>query len=195
MVLSITICLSLEEKKENFLLFVLPEIFLRGWYSMKKSGIAILGIFSILVMVVAISGCTSTQTYSGNGISFQYPDDWSQFTPDTASADKVVSLQANKGSYSMLGVYVYDAEGGGLNDWKSVQRASLSAANTIISEQSVQIAGVTGNRLDYNMVPTGQQVDIIFVKNGKTYNLIFTTGSINAINSDINTIVNSFKTT
>lgn len=162
---------------------------------MNKPIIAILGIFSILVMVVAISVCASTQTYSGNGILFQYPDDWSQFTPDTSSADKVVSLQANKGSYSMLGVYIFDAEGYGLNDWKSVQRASLSAANTIISEQSVQIAGVTGNRLDYNLVPTGQQVDIMFVKNDKTYNLIFTTGSINAINSDINTIVNSFQTT
>jgi hypothetical protein len=169
-------------------------------------------ILAVLLVVLCASGCTSqTQTnssnsttvsssgttFSGNGTTFQIPQGWNQYTPDEGMADRIAALETDKGNYSLLSVYIKPDEGQGLEYWKTDQKNSLESSETKISEGPVQIAGVNGYRLDYSYTDNGggQHTDIIFVKNGKYYDLMFTTSSINDINSDINTIISSFQTT
>lgn len=49
---------------------------------MRKQVVQLLGILSILVFVVSISGCIDdtpeNKNYSANGITFQYPGNWSE---------------------------------------------------------------------------------------------------------------------
>lgn len=179
-----------------------------GWWSKQGSGakaaIIIAGICVIgLIVIVGLAGMfssdkttssSSLQTFSGSGISFQYPEDWSQ---DSKTGDEVVSLATSKGDSSSLAVYVEDSNGKDLDYWKGVQTDALTSAETVISKGPIQIAGVTGYRLDdkYTDYGGGEQVDIIFVKNDVYYDLLFTTHSISAIENDIQTIVDSFKTT
>jgi hypothetical protein len=142
------------------------------------------------------SNSTNLNTFKGSGVTFQYPKDWNQYTSDSSDPDRIVALKSDKADISLLSVFVEDAHGDGLEYWKKIQKDALSSNDTIISEKSVQIAGVSGYRLDYSYTNNGggEHSNIIFVKNGKKYELLFTTGSISAIQNDINTIVNSFKT-
>jgi hypothetical protein len=60
----------------------------------------------------------------------------------------------------------------------------------------VEIAGVQGYRINYNSNDGYEDAEIIFVKNYIYYDIYFSsTSSIRAIESDINTVVNSFQTT
>lgn len=140
---------------------------------------------------------SSLQTFNGGGISFQYPNNWQEYTPEGGLDDKTVALKTPDGGYSLLSVFVKESDNS-LEYWKDISVNNPYSSNTVIDQESIQIAGVDGYRVDSsysNSGSTGYHVDVIFVKNGKYYNLLFTTSSISAIESDINTIVNSFQTT
>lgn len=144
------------------------------------------------------SASSSLQTFNGKGISFQYPNNWNEYTPNKGlDDDEVVNLETDAGDYSILSVYVKNSDEN-LEYWKDIAVDNPYSPNTDIDQKSIQIAGVDGYRVDssYSISGgSGYQSIIIFVKNGKYYKLLFTTGSISAIESDINTIVNSFQTT
>jgi hypothetical protein len=170
---------------------------------MEKSGI-VLGILSILIVVVAISGCTSgdtnletniiNNTYTGHGITFKYPSDWSQNTSKNVKPpeNEVVSLtKADGDNIYVFKVFVNDSGGRTLNSFINEYRKT----GTTINEEPVKIAGVTGHRI-YNTATTkgeGNNLWYVFVKNGKIYTLLFSDYYV--IQDDINTIVNSFQTT
>lgn len=151
----------------------------------------------VLLVVVCASGCTKTQTFNGSGVTFQYPQDWSQYILDEVNPSRIAALETPKGNNSTLWININDTGGRGLEEWKNIGKGFLSLHRTVISEGSVQIAGVDGYRIDSTdkKERNAQYVDIFFVKNGKFYYLMFGTGSITDINGDINTIVNSFQTT
>ena len=168
---------------------------------MKEAKLLILGVLSVLMVVVAVSGCTSntnTQTFNGQGISFQYPSDWQQFTPNNTDASEVVHLQITEGT-SILGVFVKSDDGLNLELQKEAMLMGISRNNNVISINKINIAGGSGYRIDTSYEKgngsKGYHTHIFFVKNGKFYLLLFTTDSLSAIESDINTIVNSFQTT
>jgi|GEM_PF-3453354 len=157
----------------------------------------LIGIIGLIAISAISYGFNQNKTYNDGAISFQYPKDWNQYTPDTFNIDRVAAFNTTKGDNSLLSIYIKDAHGEGLEYWKNIQKMALTSSETLISEGPVQIAGVTGYRIDYTYTDYGggTQEDIIFVKNDKYYDLLFTTQSLSSINSDINTIVNSFQTT
>jgi len=109
-------------------------------------------------------------------------------------AGHIVALRKDKGAdFSLLGVQKLDAHGDGLEYWKTIHKDVLNSTDTIIYEGNVQIAGVNGSRLDYTYQNT-EQSSIIFIKNGYLYRLLFTTNKVSDIESEINTIINSFQT-
>jgi PsbP-like protein len=162
-----------------------------------------LGILFILIVVVAISGWTNdtnletniiNNTYTGNGITFKYPSDWSQNTSTNVKrlAEPVVTFtKADGDNIYAFNVFVNDSGGNTLNSFINKYRKT----GTTINEEPVKIAGVTGHRI-YNTATTqggGNNLWFIFVKNGKIYTLLFSDYYV--IQDDINTIVNSFQTT
>jgi hypothetical protein len=171
---------------------------------LEKSGIMVLGILSILMVVVAISGCTSgdtnletniiNKTYIGHGITFKYPSDWSQNTSTNVKplGEPVVTFKKADGdNIYVFNVFVNDSSGRTLNSFIDEYRKT----GTTINEKPVKIAGVIGHRI-YNTATTkggGNNLWFIFVKNGKIYTLWFSDYYV--IQDDINTIVNSFQTT
>jgi PsbP-like protein len=170
---------------------------------MNKSGIIVLGILSVSMIVVAISGCTNdtnletnitNKTYTGHGITFKYPSDWSQNTSTNVKPpeNEVVSLtKADGDNIYLFNIFVNDSGGRTLNSFINEYRKT----GTTINEEQVKIAGVTGHRI-YNTATTqggGNNLWFIFFKNGKIYTLWFSDYYV--IQDDINTIVNSFQTT
>ncbi len=189
-----------------------------GWWSRQgsgaKAGVIIAGLCCIgLIVIIGLVGLyfpdatslmtsqsdspysssNSLKTYSGHGIYFQYPSEWSEYTSDAADSDRIVSLETDKGDSSLLAVFAESDEGKDLEYWKDIDLGAASNMGTVTSQKKIKIAGVTGYRID-SSTEYSYQSSITFVKNGKTYNLLFTTGSLNAIDGDINTIVSSFKT-
>jgi len=139
---------------------------------------------------------SSLESFTGSGVSFQYPKEWTEYTPDEVKATEVVNLKTTKGDTSILTVYAEDDSGEDLDYWKDVLLDATSSQSTVTSQKSLTIAGVNGYRIDSTSSSSdAEQSWIFFVKNGKIYKLLFTTGSLSAISSDIDTIVNSFKTT
>ena len=140
---------------------------------------------------------SSLETYTGSGVSFQYPKEWTEYTPEELKVGEVVNLKTTKGDTSILTVYADDDSGEDLDYWKDIIFDAAEAQGTVTSQKDLTIAGVNGYRVD-SISSSGSDTQfsqIIFVKNGKSYKLLFTSGSLSAINSDIDTIVNSFKTT
>ena len=196
----------------------------KNWFKRQNNGVkAVIGIAGLccigLILLVVIGGMmapdattdttststsssstsssassSSLQTFNGGGISFQYPNNWNEYTPDGGLGDRTVALETQDGGYSLLSVYVENSDES-LEYWKDISVNNQYSSNTVIDQESIQIAGVDGYRVDssyYNSGGTGYQIDVIFVKNGKYYDLLFTTSSISAIENDINTIINRF---
>ncbi|MDO8869516.1 MAG: PsbP-related protein [Methanobacteriaceae archaeon] len=199
----------------------------KNWFKRQNNGVkALIGIVGLccigVILLVVISGMmapdattdstststtsspstssstsSSLQTFNGGGISFQYPNNWNEYTPEEESADRVASLETDAGDYSLLSVYVEESDEN-LEYWKDIVVNNPYSSNVVVDQKSIQIDGVDGYRVDSsysNSGNSGYQSNIIFVKNGKYYKLLFTTSSLAAIDSDMNTIINSFRTT
>lgn len=192
----------------------------KGWWGQQSTGVkALIGIATVCVVglvVIIVMGAmifpdlttsytsptTTTaglQTYTGNGISFQHPSKWHEYAPDPdlVSADEILNMETTGDDRSILTVSAESADGKDVAYWKNISLGSVSSTDTVISQKQIDIAGVNGYRIDtsYTDSGSGYQSDIFFVKNGKLYTLLFTTDSLTSINSDINTIVNSFEVT
>ena len=169
---------------------------------MKKHGIIIPGIIAILLMVVVISGCTSTTVpYNNSGISFNYSSDWN--TPVNANLPSGIGITSNKTKENLtarMDITIQDSNNP-LSMWIDSVKAKINGTTstmngTLLSEGPVEIAGVQGYRINYNSNDGYEDAEIIFVKNYIYYDIYFSsTSSISAIESDINTVVNSFQTT
>ena len=160
-----------------------------------------------MLMIVAISGCTSvpntanTKTYSNNsiGISFQYPPDWNIYQKETHTNWN--SWSENNKTASDVAVFVEK----GNTDLETRKNITLDYINSYnsdfggsIRQNQIKIAGGTGYRIDASLNETNgtiYQSHMFFVKNDTMYTFLFTTKSLTAIESNINTIVNSFQTT
>lgn len=94
---------------------------------MGRSWIVVLGIMSLLMGVVAISGCAeNTKEYNNNLISFSYPESWNIFMDDSTSNDVQIEFEGP----NIISCIIQDAElytgnvktdyleGAGFNDYK-----------------------------------------------------------------------------
>jgi hypothetical protein len=144
--------------------------------------IALIGIIGILVLVVAVSGCTSTntssnKTYSANGVTFIYPGNWTE--------QNLTSLQTTIGSTGTALAVVGDGSGNkfgvakrnigsnervsSLSEWASGYNSSMqSQGSTYVSEKSLTVNGVDAYQMTFQ--DSGSYItDIFFVKNGTGY--------------------------
>jgi hypothetical protein len=159
-------------------------------------------ILGILLTVVFATGCTfsntqtssDTQTYQGNGISFKYPTAWIIYTPSESTS--LVNLKTSAGNSSTFSVYKESSSNSNLDYWKNInENVSPTSGDKILSEKTIKVDGVNAYQIirSYQDYSGGEQELIFFIKNGEYYELYFTTDSVQSIQNDIDTIVNSFK--
>lgn len=136
----------------------------------------------LLVMIVAISGCTTSQTasnktYSANGVSFTYPGNASE--QNSSTFDSIAGSQgtvlASVGDNSSFDFGVIKIIVGSnqqlntINQWAKNMNATFKSENdTYVREKKVTIDGVDG----YIMVAKDSQYyyqGAIFIKNNTGY--------------------------
>jgi hypothetical protein len=173
---------------------------------MKKYAIFVI---AILALVIFTSGCTDDiQSYSGNGVSFNYPGSWDELSkvmnanalvgvgdPDsidksTNMANTVVIVQkvAMPSGYTLKQVV----------DATFAQIAAKDSSFQKISEKAITYNGAEAYELVYKMNVDGvqkQEKAVIFEKNGSLYGI---TGSslpadFNSEQANFDMVINSFK--
>ena len=190
-----------------------------GWWSRQSSGgkaaVGLVGLCCIgLILIIAIGGMflpdtilnnqdqnTSSindKTFEGSGISFKYPSTWSINSSGNESSDKVVTLIRKEPGISFITVSKESTKGHSLTYWlRIMQTPANSTGNTLISTNNVTVDGSQGYQITwkYTALGGGEQQTTFFIKNDTVYQMLVTTDSVSSIQSDINTIVNSFKVT
>ena len=181
-----------------------------GWWNKQgkgvKAAIGIVGVCVIgLIFIIAIGGMLSPdknqstsssadKTFQGSGISFNYPNSWNEYTPQTTTSESVVNLERDDPNVAILSVSEY-------NDSRSLTELLASETNIaesegdVISKTSVTVDGEPGYQITwkYSTNGGGIQQNTFFVKNNIEYRIVFTGDSVSDIQSDINTVLNSFK--
>ncbi|MGZ7135261.1 MAG: PsbP-related protein [Methanobacterium sp.] len=172
---------------------------------MKKLGI--FGIISILVLIVAMSGCSSTNTYNANGISFNYPSSWQTFSTKTLST--IVAVGDPK---------TVDNSTGYPNTYALVQKATIPSGSSLkqvydavyaqyaagltnyktISENTTTVDGTTAyvNIHSYDINGTPTQEEAVWIGKNSTIYVILCgalPGDFASQQSNFNMIINSFK--
>lgn len=175
---------------------------MKGGIDLNKS---MIGILSILVLVVLVSGCSSTNSanhYSskdttGKEISFDYPNGW---TFEDRAAGIVIQGEKNDTNITTVTISKLPAGSSSLETLKN--NSTLVRTGTIVSETNRTVDGVTAKEITLNQVAgaaigkIGEAKVVIYIKNGNVYTISFFTGdTIQNIQDDIDTIVNSFKAT
>lgn len=175
---------------------------------MKKHAILVI---AILALVIFASGCTTggnnTSTYSGNGVSFNYPASWQQL--QTSSQITLVSVGDPKSA---------DNSTGSVNTLVAVQKTALPNGNSLkqvydntyaqfaaqeasfktISDTTTTVDGTTAYVNTHTVDVRGVQKKekaVWFEKNGSAY--VILCGSLPADfdsqQANFDTIINSFK--
>lgn len=158
----------------------------------------------MLILVVLASGCTSTsgnqfttKDSSGKEMSFTVPDGW---TFDEDAPGVVVSGETNKTNNTAVVISKLPTNGASLEDLKS--NTTYVKTGNRVSEVTRTVDGVQAYEITTDQMAgpligkLGEAKDIIFVKNGNVYKIsFFTGGTLQSIQQDIDTIVNSFKST
>ncbi|MGF7119471.1 PsbP-related protein [Methanobacterium oryzae] len=162
-----------------------------------------ISIIAIMLVVVCAAGCidSSPKTYTGNGLSFQYPADWSSYESDLqksmgSSGDVLVSL--GKGDE---GVFVAKMNLGtaqvSASEFADAFKSSASSGRlTFVSEKTVTVDGSTGYEKVFKYTENSTQLyaSCTFVKNNGTIYMILI-GTPNNDQETVDMILNSFKFT
>lgn len=166
---------------------------------------SVIGILSILVLVVLVSGCSSTNSANhyiskdaaGKEMSFDYPNGW---TFEDRAAGIVIQGEKNGTNNTAVTISKLPAGSSSLETLKN--NATLVRTGTIVSETNRTVDGVNAMEVTLNQVAgtaigkIGEAKVVIYIKNGNVYTISFFTGdTLQTIQNDIDTIVNSFKTT
>lgn len=175
---------------------------------MKKYFLAIL----VLALVVMASGCVSdttkqnnTKNYSANGISFQYPGNWSL---ESASEANVTTIQISDPDYNKTnatkGSFVAIVVGPQTNaaDLATFRNSlTTEAKNSGINSttSNVNIAGISANATTFSGKNNNTEAYmhlIDFTKNNKSFIIFMIVGggaNIDMAKSNFDIIVKSFK--
>lgn len=168
----------------------------------RNRGLMILAI--IILAFILIFGsyyayhAATTKTYTGDGFTFQYPNDYNE-TFDRTYDPYANVLLVNKPEKTYLSIYIMDnsslANNLGVDDLASLQRMMLEEGDHISINDPIQIAGVTGNQfIAFNPITDVNKFNIMFVKNGKVYDFYMITNDNNK-QTELYDIVDSFQTT
>ncbi len=165
-------------------------------------------VIAILAFVVFASGCTTSNTYNANGISFNYPSSWQQLTNVTAQNSIAAvgdpkSVDNATGSPNTNVIVQRIAMPSGV-DLKQLYDATYATYATslpsfkTVSDTTMTVDGtnayVNTHTIDINGV-TKQEQAVWFVKNGNIY--VILCGALPSQfaveQSNFNMIINSFK--
>lgn len=155
-----------------------------------------------LLVHILIENTNAPKTYSGNGISFNYPANWTISFPDTSGTYTTSSIIVSK--YNIMSGPQLQINS--MPSSMSTQDVINSGQNfripggSIISNGTLQIDGNTAYQItyvDHNNGPNRNMrfEQIGFVKNGKIYSFLLQAPDIYFDNetSNFNMILNSFK--
>jgi hypothetical protein len=160
----------------------------------------------------------SLKVYNDQGLYIKYPKDWQIYTDKIMDVDKhlsganTVNLTKNKRQSTNVGIDIKEVKGNELNisdsikaldeknqklldDFEKVYSKEIKIDNISAIDYefkySLKVAGTMGVVGKWS----GQQRQVIFVKNNKLYTLIFTAEPQDFArdNKDFNKILNSFK--
>lgn len=168
-------------------------------------------IIGFLVLVVSSSGCISigelvtnlnngNSTYSGNGVSFNYPSNWQLFQNNATGPTFSVSVFKDNSTNSP-GLQLYIMHTNKSNqDIINNMRNTVVPNGTMISKGTLKIDGNTAYQvtcIDNSNGPTKNMrlEGISFTKNGKMYSFLLQApnNDFDKEKSNFDIILNSFK--
>lgn len=167
--------------------------------------IRISGILVLIILVVLTSGCTSNSTintYSGNGISFNYPPGWNITSPNTSGTYTTFSVIVSKdpvqeGTEVQINVMPSNAS---TQDVVNSAKEFIVPNWTKLSNGTLKIDGNTAYQVTYIDNDYGPEEGIRceqigFVKNGKIYSIVLSAPYYNfdKEKSNFNIVLNSLK--
>ncbi len=146
-----------------------------------------LAILILLIMVVAISGCTSNttsnKTYSANGVTFTYPGNGSEqnsssIQAQVGSTGNLIGVVGDNSTF-LFGVAKVnigsDQRLATLNEWAAAHNNSIKTNNeTYITEKTMTVDGVDGIMLASNDSDFYYH-EVFFIKNNTGYLAILLT--------------------
>ena len=157
-----------------------------------------IGIFVLLLLFALMMGGGSTSHFNSNGVAFDYPSKYilvNNTHSDPSIPNEVITTGTNNqsGFNFIISKTPYNGQltGATLN-WEKI----LAGDGDKISTEDVVIDGVNGKIITSTLSNGEPHKKVaIFIKNGAIYALIFSGKGINDMQSDINTIIKSFKVT
>ena len=157
---------------------------------MKFWGESILGLLGILVLVVAISGCTSSNVFENNVASFDIPVNWTVDDETINNTYLYVKLTPSEEliksnpSEGFLEIEITELQSNSIpSEWMDgIEQEGFadSPKFQVLKRENVTVDGQPGDWLVYNDVnpedltfsgPVYTISDILFQKNGKTYRI------------------------
>lgn len=158
-----------------------------------------IAILAVLFVVVCASGCTTQpKTYNDNGITFQYPGDWTNnWTSDIQqysgnSGNVLVSLGKDNAGMAVMKINLGSITMN-IKDFAALFKTSIQSGNvTLVSDKTRTIDGVTGYETVVKDNAKGLYGSFtLFEKNNTIYFVIIATPDNNQQTVDM--ILNSFK--
>jgi hypothetical protein len=163
----------------------------------------IIPVLIIILAVVAISGCTEqaqNKTYSANGVTFQYPENWTELneteyqTLDLGSNIEVIFILGNEQT-ALTFEKVIPGQNQVLNTlpgWAQAIKSMLSSRGAqLLSEKNLTVAGVDAYQLRFRSTDGYYYTSTAFIKNNTGYVLMYTSTSNETRTLD--NILNSFQ--
>ncbi|MBI5679889.1 MAG: hypothetical protein HZC47_03210 [Methanobacterium sp.] len=160
-----------------------------------------IAILAVLLVVVCASGCTSQpQTYSGNGITFQYPGDWSgNWTSEIqqsvgSSSTVLTSLGKDNAGMAVAKVNIGSVPISIADLTSTMKSGFQSAGYQSVTEKTRTVSGENATEIDfkYNVSSTQNYGSFTFFKkNTDIYMIMISTPDNNQQTIDM--ILNSFK--
>jgi len=165
----------------------------------------IIAILVLLVMVVAISGCTtqtaSNKTYNANGVTFTYPGNATEQNSSSiqayiGSSGKILAVVGDNETF-LFGVakvnLASDQRLSSLNEWATSFNKTIKSNNqTFITEKTMTVDGVKGIMMAFNDSSFYYR-EMFFIKNDTGYLAILLTKDNNQEMFD--QIINSLQIT
>lgn len=162
-----------------------------------------ISILVVLLVVIVVSGCTSspqtsnqTKTYNANGISFQYPADWNdnaKTTPTNALNESTLADLGNNENRVVVNKLDIPPSINVTLEWLAQSHSSYYIErNMTISNKTITIDGVNAIQIDATS-KNGKNhgSSIILKKNNTIYYITIGTPENNQQARDM--ILNSFK--
>jgi hypothetical protein len=166
-------------------------------------------VLALLVLVVALSGCTGDQwstnkTFSGNGLTFVYPGTWSNEDPNqfgtTQNTTSIASVGNSEYGFVVNSIAVPQVVQS--NSDLFLQTLTPTISNypnaTLVSTKNITLDGVQGVQVNYNDVKGLSSGDTIlsfnvWIKNSKAWMAVY--GSKTNDTATLDRILSTVQTT